>query len=115
MIVAGANIFPEEVESVTDLVPAIHPGRAVSFGVFDSELGTERVVLVCELREGVGADEHQRADRELRRLVLQRVDVTLGDLRFVEKGWIIKTTSGKLSRAANRDKYQAAFGTGEPA
>jgi acyl-CoA synthetase (AMP-forming)/AMP-acid ligase II len=113
IIVGGANVHPEEVEFVAEAVAAVQPGRAVAFGVFDAALGTERVVLLCELRAGLADQEIHRTDRELRRLVQQRLDVTLGDLRFVEKGWIVKTTSGKLARAANRDKYRAEFGGGE--
>jgi len=31
--------------------------------------------------------------------------VTLGDVRFVPRGWIVKTSSGKHARAGNRAKY----------
>lgn len=85
----------------------------MAFGVPDVALGTERVVMLCELRDGLGESERQRTDRELRRRVSEGLDIILGDLRFVEKGWIVKTTSGKLSRAANRDKYRAAFGVAD--
>ncbi|MBI1813994.1 MAG: AMP-binding protein [Deltaproteobacteria bacterium] len=107
IIVAGHNLHAEEVEMLAESVTGIQPGRAVAFGVKDERLGTERPVVVCELQLDITGDDTRRVDRELRRLVLQQLDVALGDVRFVAKGWIIKTSSGKLARAANRDKYLA--------
>ncbi|MBI1813996.1 MAG: AMP-binding protein [Deltaproteobacteria bacterium] len=111
IIVAGSNIYPGEVETITDSMPEVHPGRAVAFGVRDDERGTERIVLLCELHQSLTDEEIRRLDRALRRLTLQQLDVTLGDVRFVAKDWIIKTTSGKLARRANRDKYLQIFAT----
>jgi len=42
---------------------------------------------------------------DLRRRVVQRTEVALSDVRLVSKRWLIKTSSGKISRSANRDKY----------
>jgi acyl-coenzyme A synthetase/AMP-(fatty) acid ligase len=78
----------------------------VAFGVEDAALGTEIIVLVCELREEVLPADRLAVERELRRRVAQELDVTLGAIRFVEKGWVIKTPSGKVARSANRDKFQ---------
>ena len=41
----------------------------------------------------------------IRETIWEELDVLVGDIRFVERGWIVKTTSGKLARAANREKY----------
>ncbi len=114
IIVAGHNLHAEEVEVLTESVAGIQPGRAVAFGVMDERLGTERPVVVCELQPDITGDDTRRVDRELRQLVLQQLDVALGDVQFVTKGWIIKTSSGKLARAANRDKYLQMFAVVEP-
>jgi acyl-CoA synthetase (AMP-forming)/AMP-acid ligase II len=104
IIVGGSNIHPEDVEAIAERVEGVQPGRAVAFGVADSQLGTERIVLLCELREPP-PENLRDIDRTLRRAVLRELDVTLGDLRFVPRGWIVKTTSGKHARTANREKY----------
>ena len=105
IIVGGSNIFPEDVESLADAVPGVQPGRAVAFGVSDERLGTERVVIVCELRQPPIDTDARTVELELRRRVVQDLGVTIGEVRFVDRGWIIKTSSGKLARSANRDKY----------
>jgi acyl-CoA synthetase (AMP-forming)/AMP-acid ligase II len=106
IITGGRNFFPEDLEAIASRVHGIRPGRAVAFGVEDAALGTEIIVLVCELREEVLPADRLAVERELRRRVAQELDVTLGAIRFVEKGWVIKTPSGKVARSANRDKFQ---------
>jgi acyl-CoA synthetase (AMP-forming)/AMP-acid ligase II len=114
IIVGGTNIHPEDIETIADGVAGVQPGRSVAFGVMDDRLGTERIVLACELRPELAAEEPQRIDRELRRLVLQHLEVTLSDVRFVERGWVLKTSSGKITRSANRDKYLHTIAATEP-
>src|SRR5436190_16022493 len=106
IIVGGRNINPEDVETIADGVDGLRPGRSVAFGVDDERLGSERAVILCELRD-TKADATARLalERELRQCVVRALDVVLGEVRFVEPGRIIKTSSGKLARAANREKY----------
>jgi len=114
IISSGRNIHPEDLEDVANRVPGIYPGRAVAFGVMDPALGTEGVVMVCELRNPAASPEERLAvERELRRRLVQEMDVVLADLRLVaEKGWVIKTTNGKIARTANRQKYWATLAAG---
>lgn len=114
VIVGGKNIYPHDVEGIANSVPGVYPGRVAAFGVPDERLGTEGLVLVCELQPDVNEQGQYTITRELRRRVVQEMDVTLFDLRFVEKGWVIKTSDGKIARSANRQKYFASFAAQEP-
>lgn len=105
IITGGRNFFPEDLEAVASTVEGIRPGRAVAFGVEDAALGTEIIVLVCELREGLSPAGQLAVERELRHRITRELDVALGAVRFVGKGWVIKTPSGKVARSANRDKF----------
>jgi acyl-CoA synthetase (AMP-forming)/AMP-acid ligase II len=105
IITGGRNFFPEDLEAIASTVEGIRPGRTVAFGVEEEALGTEVVVLVCELREELAPPDLLAVERELRRRITQELDVTLGTVRLVGKGWVIKTPSGKVARSANRDKY----------
>ena len=107
IIVGGKNIYPQDIEAIANRTPGIHPGRAVAFGVLDERLGSEKVVVVAEAAEGANL---AAAERELRAHIVQETEVTLGDLRFVPKGWIVKTSSGKHARSDNREKYLRDFG-----
>jgi len=50
MIIGGQNILPEDVEAIVNTVPGIYPGRVVSFGIVDSEYGTEVITIVAEMK-----------------------------------------------------------------
>jgi acyl-CoA synthetase (AMP-forming)/AMP-acid ligase II len=109
IIVAGKNVYPQDVEALAASVPDVYPGRAVAFGVPDERLGTESIVLVCELDGVAGPEQRKQIEAELRQRVLQSIGVTLGDLRLVDERWLLKTSSGKIARALNREKYLREF------
>jgi acyl-CoA synthetase (AMP-forming)/AMP-acid ligase II len=114
IIVGGRNLAPEEIETVAERVPGVLPGRTVAFGIADARTGTERVILVCESAQPEDGEQHLALERELRRAMTQALEITLGEVRTVARGWIVKTSSGKKARRDNRDKYQREFG-GPPA
>jgi fatty-acyl-CoA synthase len=109
IIVGGKNIYPQDLEAIANDIPGIYPGRTVSFGVLDERLGSEGIVMVCELAETPNKTEMKQIESQLRRRIVQEIDVTLSDVRLVNKRWLIKTSSGKISRSANRDKYLQEF------
>ena len=110
IIVGGKKLAPEEIEAAAERVPGVQPGRVVAFGVADRRGGTERVVLVCESAKPDDAEQCIAVERQLRRAVTQALGVTLGEVRFVERGWIVKTSSGKRARGENRAKYERELG-----
>jgi fatty-acyl-CoA synthase len=110
IIVGGKNVYPQDLESLASDVPGVHPGRAVAFGVFSEELGTEEVVMVAEMEAGeipqIEMEETaQRLSEEIRRRVTQGSDIALRQVRIVPQGWLLKTSSGKIARGANREKF----------
>lgn len=107
IIVGGKNVYPQDLEAIANSISGIHPGRAVAFGVMNERLGTEGIVMVCELLEIAAPHHISDIEQALRRQIVAQTEVTLADVRFVETRWIIKTSSGKLARSANRDKYLA--------
>lgn len=110
IIVGGKNIYPQDIEAIANEISGIVPGRSVAFGLFDPSLGSENIVMVCELDNGkLPPQEIKALEMELRRRVLQQSDVAISDIRFVEKRWLIKTSSGKISRSSNRERYIREF------
>ena len=105
IIVGGHNVHPSDVEVVAGEHPAVAAGRVVAFGVRDDRVGTERLVVACELREPADELRRREIEREIRERVVRTLDVALSELRFVDRGWIVKTSSGKLARTANRDRH----------
>ncbi len=104
IIVGGKNIYPQDLEAIADKVKGVKPGRTVAFGVEDEQLGTESVVMVCEV-ETDDEDERFEIARQVRMRVAQEADVTLSDVYIVDPKWLHKTSSGKIARNVNREKY----------
>src|SRR5690606_5267 len=104
IIVGGKNIYPQDIESLVNEVPGVHAGRVVAFGVFNERLGTEDVAVVAEVDT---ADPEQQADiaRAIRSRVTQSLDITARYVHLVDAKWLVKTSSGKVARTANRDKF----------
>jgi acyl-CoA synthetase (AMP-forming)/AMP-acid ligase II len=104
IINAGKNIYPQDIEALVNTVPGVHAGRAVVFGVHDAREGTELIAVVAEV-ETETTDERQAIDRAIRLTVAQGGLVTVSYLKLVDSKWLIKTSSGKIARAANREKW----------
>jgi len=105
IIVGGRNIYPHDIEAMANRVSGVYPGRVVAFGVPDESLGTEKVVLVCELKSGADDGDKLRIEREVRRRTAQELDVTLAVIHLLDHRWVVKSSSGKIARNANRKKY----------
>jgi len=104
IIVGGKNIYPQDIEYIAMKVNRILKGRVVAFGLFNEKLGTEEVVVVAE------ADIKNNNDKEIiteiiKKEVAQNSAITLRNAYIVEPKWLIKTSSGKIARGANREKY----------
>jgi fatty-acyl-CoA synthase len=108
IIVGGKNIYPQDLESLANQVSGVHPGRVVAFGVFSPEMGTEEVVIVAEVDDAQPEARQHIAD-QIRRRVTKDSAIALRHVQIVDLRWILKTSSGKTARLANRDKYVAQF------
>jgi acyl-CoA synthetase (AMP-forming)/AMP-acid ligase II len=104
IIVGGKNIYPQDLESLTYEVPGVHPGRSVAFGMFDETEGTEEVVI---LAEGASEDplEQQNIADAIRAHVTKNSAITVRHVKVVGPKWIVKTSSGKTARSANKEKF----------
>jgi acyl-CoA synthetase (AMP-forming)/AMP-acid ligase II len=107
IIVGGKNVHPQDLETLASEVPGVHPGRVVAFGVFNPDLGTEDVVVVAEADTEVEAERARIAD-DVRQHINRGSDVAVRTVEIVGPRWVLKTSSGKVARAANRDKFLAS-------
>jgi fatty-acyl-CoA synthase len=110
IIVGGKNIYPQDLERLAGEVEGVHPGRVAAFGVFNDQIGTEEVVIVAEADLDASASsqvDKESIAAEIRKKVTRGSDVALRFVQIVDRNWLIKTSSGKVARAANRDKYIA--------
>jgi fatty-acyl-CoA synthase len=108
IIVGGKNIYPQDIENLAGDVQGVHPGRVVAFGVFSEQMGSEEVIVIAE-SDVEEADERQRIANGIRQAVTKGSDVALRYVEVVDRDWLIKTSSGKIARSANRERYKTVF------
>jgi len=102
IIVAGNNIYPEDLEDVVGKLVGVIPGRVIAFGEEDKKLGTEHVSVIAE--SDITDDQRQR---KLKMNIIQAamaIDVSVTKVYLVSPRWLIKSSAGKPSRKANKDR-----------
>jgi fatty-acyl-CoA synthase len=111
LIINGRNIQANEVEAIVSRIPGIKPGRAVALGLFNEQTGSEELIVVAE--RDPQADKLPRADilRTIRNLVFEITNIEVKTCELVEPGWLKKTTSGKIARGENLEKFLRAAET----
>jgi acyl-CoA synthetase (AMP-forming)/AMP-acid ligase II len=106
IIVAGKNLHPHDLEAVVNTVDGVHPGRAVVFGVPDEAEGTELVGVVAEVESDDPA-VRKAIGGAIRQVLVAQTGVVASYVHLVGPKWLLKTSSGKIARAANREKWLA--------
>jgi acyl-CoA synthetase (AMP-forming)/AMP-acid ligase II len=102
IIVAGKNIYPEDIEDVLSQVEGVLPGRVVAFGLEDEAAGTEQICVIAETPH-TGETERKR----LRLAIVEAcmgIDVTVSRAYLASPRWLIKSSAGKPARSANRER-----------
>ncbi len=102
IIVAGKNIYPEDVEDAIGTVKDLIPGRVISFGEENNELGTEEISVVAET--SITDDVEKRKLIQRVKEKGNSVDLTISNVYLVPPRWLIKSSAGKPSRKANKER-----------
>jgi fatty-acyl-CoA synthase len=102
IIVAGRNVFPEDVERAVAGVDGVRAGNVVAFGV-EGRRGFEAIVIVAETK----ADDPNPVRDAVARRVKESVGLAAADVVLVQAGTLPKTSSGKLHRSVARTRYLA--------
>ena len=105
MIRGGQNVYPYELEDAAGAVPGIRKGCVAVFGVGDPATGTERIVVLAETRE---TDTAKRAELTARinALAADLIGGPADDVVLAPPHSVLKTSSGKIRRAASREVYE---------
>ena len=101
LIAYGRNYYAHEIESIVSRIDGLIPGRCAAFAVPSEMMGTSQIILVVE----GWAVEDQTLVGRIRETVLAECGLALNEVVVCAAGWLVKTTSGKVSREANRARY----------
>lgn len=105
IIRAGRNIHPAELEQAAGEIPGIRKGCVVAFGSPDPASGTERLVVMAEARDPAPAGRSVLRER-VDACVLDVLGMPADEVIIVAPHTVLKTSSGKIRRAACRELYE---------
>lgn len=105
IIRGGRNLYPEEIEDAVGAVDGVRKGCVAAFGAPDPERGTERLIVLAEVR-ATGADERARLHAAITRAVLDAIGEPPDEVVLAPPHAVLKTSSGKIRRAACRALYE---------
>ena len=107
IIVAGKNLYPQDIEEIACSHPGIHDGRAVAFGVVNTGLGTEEIFIVAEVEDESMLEQAASIENMIRNAVVAELGVTVRAVYIKPPKWIVKSTAGKPARSTTRTKLVA--------
>lgn len=105
LIVHGKNYYATDIEEAVNRIDGVKPGRAVAFALYSERSQSEEGYVVVESERP--SDTWTALKRAVKEGVFSQLDLTLQSVQIVEPGWLVKTTSGKISRKENALKYLA--------
>jgi fatty-acyl-CoA synthase len=92
--IRGVKIDPSDFEPVLLHIPDLRSGCFAAFGVEDEVQGTQKIVIVTELREPITRNPEEISG-DIRNQVFDRLGVSVNEVLLVRPGTITKTSSGK--------------------
>jgi len=105
IIRAGRNIYPHELEEAVGNIPGIRTGRVAVFGSMDTRTATERLIVLTETRSK-DTVEREKLRTEINTLATDLVGAPPDEVVLAPPGTVLKTSSGKIRRAASRELFE---------
>jgi 1-acyl-sn-glycerol-3-phosphate acyltransferase len=111
----GANIHPADLEAALASLKGVRKGGVAVFPATDALSGSERLVVLAEVR-----DADAQAQRQIRAAIMatavDQIGIPPDDIVIAPPGTVLKTSSGKIRRATARALYeQGALGRSQRA
>ncbi|MDI6746116.1 MAG: AMP-binding protein [Rhodocyclaceae bacterium] len=105
IIRGGHNIYPQELEEAASHVAGVRRGGVAVFPATDPRTGSERLVVLAETLER-DAEARNRILVEINRLAVDLIGLPADDIVLAPPRSVLKTSSGKIRRAACREHYE---------
>ncbi len=112
IIRGGRNVYPYDIEQAVGGVPGIRKGCVAVFGVPDPVHGTEKLVVLAETREK-DPGERRSLQSKVNQAAIEVSGLPPDEVVLAPPHTVLKTSSGKIRRAACREVYlSGAIGRG---
>jgi len=105
IIRGGRNISPYELEQAVGDLAGVRRGCVAVFGSRDAAAGTERVVVLAEMKDR-DASRHDDLKRMINDLAVGLIGAPADDIVLAPPATVPKTSSGKIRRVAAREFYE---------
>lgn len=106
IIRGGRNLYPHELETAIGGLPGVRRGCVAVFGAPDPVAGTERLIVAAETRESA-AEALAALRAGVEHLAQEILETPPDAVCLLPPGSVLKTSSGKIRRAAMRELYLA--------
>jgi acyl-CoA synthetase (AMP-forming)/AMP-acid ligase II len=100
----GKKLDPSDFERVLLKVPDLRHGCFAVFGVDDAQIGTQRVVVVSEVRDATSRP-YRDMIHDIQSQVSQQLGVKVYEVILVPRDTLTKTSSGKRRHRYFRQRY----------
>lgn len=105
IIRGGRNIYPHELEEVVGSITNVRQGCVAVFGVQDRDSGTEHLVVLAETRK-TKPEIKEQLRRQIIDTTVDLLDLPPDNVCIAAPGTVLKTSSGKIRRAACKELYE---------
>jgi len=103
LIINGRNLLAHELEEALGQLSGVTPGRVLVGSEFIARLGATRLIVLAELNDE--SLNKKTIETKIRDTVLAQTGIFPGIVKFIPRGFLVKSTSGKIARAESMRKY----------
>lgn len=105
IIRGGRNLYPYELEEAVGEIPGIRKGCVAVFASTDPANATERLVVMAETRERNEA-ARDALRQKINEAAIDAIGMPADEIVLAPPHSVLKTSSGKIRRAASREAFE---------
>ncbi len=105
IIRGGRNVYPHELEEAVGNIVGIRKGCIAVFASQDRDSGTERLIVLAESRKKDPATK-EKLHQQIINTAVDLLGMPPDEVVIAPPGTVLKTSSGKIRRAASRELYE---------
>jgi 1-acyl-sn-glycerol-3-phosphate acyltransferase len=105
IIRGGRNLYPHELEEAVGNIKGIRKGCIAVFASQDHTSGTEQLIVLAESRKR-DPETKEKLRQQIINIAVDLLGIPPDEVIIALPGTVLKTSSGKIRRAASRELYE---------